>query len=52
MGVAEVWIFDPESRKAYVLRGDEVREQRDGVLKLAGTAIELDVATLFGVLDE
>jgi Uma2 family endonuclease len=52
MGVAEVWIFDPESRKAYVLRGDEVTEQRDGVLKLAGTAIELDIATLFGVLDE
>ncbi len=52
MGVPEVWIFDPESRTAYVLRGDEVIEQREGVLKLAGTAIELDLAGLFAVLDE
>ncbi len=52
MGVPEVWIFDPESRTAYVLRGDEVIEQREGVLKLAGTAIELDLARLFAVLDE
>jgi Uma2 family endonuclease len=50
--VPEVWIFDPESRTAYVLRGDEVIEQREGVLKLAGTAIELDLAGLFAVLDE
>jgi Uma2 family endonuclease len=52
MGVPEVWIFDPETRTAYVLRGEEMIEQREGVLKLAGTAIELDLAVLFGVLDE
>jgi hypothetical protein len=27
-------------------------EQREGLLKLAGTAIELDLAALFAVLDE
>jgi Uma2 family endonuclease len=52
MGVAEVWIFDPETRTAYVLRGDEMTEQREGVLRLAGTAIALDLVALFGVLDE
>jgi Uma2 family endonuclease len=52
MGVAEVWIFDPETRTAYVLRGEDVIEHREGVLKLAGTAITLDLASLFRVLDE
>jgi Uma2 family endonuclease len=52
MEVPEVWIFDPETRTAYVLRGEEMIEQREGVLKLAGTAIELDLRALFGVLDE
>jgi len=52
MGVREVWIFDPQKRTAYVLRGSEMTEQREGVLKLAGTPIELDLASLFAVLDE
>jgi Uma2 family endonuclease len=52
MGVREVWIFDPEKRVAYVLRGETMTEQREGLLKLAGTAIELDLAALFAVLDE
>ena len=52
MGVREVWIFDPEKRVAYVLRGDTTTEQREGSLRLAGTAIELDLASLFAVLDE
>jgi Uma2 family endonuclease len=52
MGVREVWIFDPEKRTAYILRGDEMIEQGEGVLKLSGTAIELDLAALFGVLDQ
>jgi Uma2 family endonuclease len=52
MGVPEVWIFDPEKRVAHVLRGETMTEQREGVLKLAGTAIELDLAALFAVLDE
>lgn len=52
MGVPEVWILDPEKRAAYVLRNDGMTEQREGLLKLAGTAIELDLASLFSVLDE
>ncbi len=52
MGVPEVWIFDPESRTAYILRTDSLTEHREGTLKLANTAIELDLAKLFAVLDE
>jgi Uma2 family endonuclease len=52
LGVREVWIFDPEKRAAYVLRGETMTEQREGSLRLSGTAIELDLAALFAVLDE
>jgi Uma2 family endonuclease len=52
MGVPEVWILDPESRSAHILRGDSVTEQREGVLRLANTPIEIDLAALFAVLDE
>ena len=51
MGVPEVWIFDPESRTASVLRGDTITEHRDGSLRLEGTPIELSLADVFGVLD-
>ena len=51
MGVLEVWIFDPESRTASVLRGDILTEHRVGSLKLKGTPIELSLADVFGVLD-
>ncbi len=52
MGVPQVWIFDPETRTAHILRGDQVTEHREGLLKLAGTPIEMDLARLFAVLDE
>jgi Uma2 family endonuclease len=54
MGVPEVWIFDPETRTAYVCSGDlttEMAEYRDAVLRLAGSAIEMDVAAVFATLD-
>ena len=52
MGVPEVWILDPEKRTAYVLRGTEMTEQHEGVLRLDGTKIELHLGELFSVLDE
>jgi Uma2 family endonuclease len=53
MGVREVWVFDPETRTAYVLRREGAPvEHREGALSLAGTAIELPLAEVFAVLDE
>jgi Uma2 family endonuclease len=52
MGVPEVWIFDPEERKAYVMRGDVMTEHPEGTLRLEGTAVEVRLAEVFGVLDE
>lgn len=52
MGVREVWIFDPGTRTAYVLRQDRVTSTyREGTLRLDGTPIELSLAEVFGVLD-
>jgi Uma2 family endonuclease len=55
MGVAEVWIFDPETRTAYVCSGDlstPMTEHQSGTLRLAGTSIEVGVAAAFATLDE
>jgi len=51
MGVAEVWIFDPERRVATVFRGETMTEHTEGSLKLDATAIEVKLADVFGVLD-
>jgi Uma2 family endonuclease len=52
MGVPEVWIFDPEERKAYVMRGKVMTEHAAGTLRLAGTPVEILIEALFEVLDE
>jgi Uma2 family endonuclease len=52
MGVRQVWLFDPSSRSAMLCEGNTMTEQREGVLKLPGTAIEIELAQVFSVLDE
>jgi len=52
MGVPEVWIFDPEERTAFILRGETMTEHREGTLRVAGTEVQIDLADLFAVLDE
>jgi Uma2 family endonuclease len=51
MGVHEVWVFNPESRTVFVLRGDTMTEHRDGSLNLQGTQIELSLPKVFAALD-
>jgi len=51
MGVPEVWIFDPKLRTVYILREETMTEQREGILRLAGTLIEVNLAELFAVLE-
>ncbi len=52
MGVPEAWIFDPAKRETLVLRPDgSMTTHREGSLKLDGTAIEVPLGAIFGVLD-
>ena len=51
MGVGAVWILDPSTRTAHVLDGVGMRESRDGMLRVDGTAVEVGVAEIFSTLD-
>ena len=47
MGVATVWIFDPETRKVWVSGAEGAREWVSGQLTVPGTMIALDPAVAF-----
>ena len=47
MGVSEVWIFDPQTRVAYVCTTESMTERTEGILRLAGTKVELSIAEIF-----
>ena len=52
MGVPEVWIFDPETRTAHVCTASTMTEHKSGILRLAGTKIELPLQETFATLDQ
>jgi Uma2 family endonuclease len=52
LGVRQVWLLDPASRSAMICVGNTMTEQTEGSLTLPGTAIEIALAEVFGVLDE
>jgi Uma2 family endonuclease len=47
MGVATIWVFDPETRKVWVSQAGRVIEWQGGVLEVAGTPIQLDPEKAF-----
>jgi Uma2 family endonuclease len=47
MGVPEVWIFDPATEIAYVLREDGIVEVRNGSIALTGTGVHVNVEDVF-----
>ncbi len=51
MGVGVVWLLYPQTRVAYVCAGGEMTEQVEGVLRVEGTAIEVEVRDIFSTLD-
>jgi Uma2 family endonuclease len=50
MGVPEVWVFDQPTHTVYVCLPDSMTGQRDGVLRLEGTPVELSLAEVFKAL--
>jgi hypothetical protein len=47
-GVAEVWLLDPESKRAYtVSKAEGLREFRGGILQMASLALEMDLRAMF-----
>jgi hypothetical protein len=47
-GVVEVWLLDPELKRAYtVTKGEGLREFRGGTLRIANPPMEMDLGTIF-----
>jgi hypothetical protein len=47
-GVAEVWLLDPDSKRAYaVTKAEGLRECRGGILQVANPPLEMDLRTIF-----
>jgi Uma2 family endonuclease len=51
MGVAHVWAFDPEERRAYRFDADGFRPVTAEALIVEGTAIRVGIAEVFSLLD-
>ncbi len=51
MGVPEVWLFDPGTRIAYVMRGETTTEYREGSLKVESLGLDIKLADIFSILD-
>ena len=48
MGVAYVWVLDPETRQAYVATAaDGLREVKDGILRTRNPALQVPLSELF-----
>ena len=51
MGSAEVWILDPVTRTAYVLRGGDLFEQQGGTVRVPQTSVMINLEEIFSTLD-
>jgi Uma2 family endonuclease len=51
LGVPNVWILDPVSRRAYICARGEFREPVGGLLEAPCTAIRIPLAEIFAELD-
>ncbi|MBM3811386.1 MAG: Uma2 family endonuclease [Acidimicrobiia bacterium] len=51
MGVANIWLIDPESRRAWICTAAGNLEAKEGFLRVPDTPIEVPLAEIFSVLD-
>ena len=47
MGVPNVWVIEPHTRRGYVYNADGFLETRDGVLRVANSEIAVPLASIF-----
>ena len=52
LGVKDIWAIDPWKRLGYAASTHGFERPGDGVLRIAGSAIEVSLAELFAELDE
>jgi Uma2 family endonuclease len=51
LGVANIWVLDPASRRAYVCTREGFRQPQDGILRVPDSPIAIDFAELFADLE-
>jgi Uma2 family endonuclease len=47
MGVPNIWVIEPHTRRGYVYSSDGFIEAKDGVLRVAGSDIAVPLASIF-----
>lgn len=52
LGVRDIWAIDPWKRLGYIASIQGFERPRDGILRIAGSPIEVRLAELFAELDE
>ena len=52
VGVKAIWAIDPWKRRGYVCSTKGFEQPEDGMLKIAGTAIQVSLVDVFAEMDE
>jgi len=52
LGVANIWVIDPEKRIGYYALAGKLDRVEDGMLRVSGTPIEISLAQIFAELNE
>jgi len=52
MGVANIWVLDPETKRGWRATVDGHLEARDGILRTANGAVAIPLAEVFAIVDE
>ena len=47
MGVPNIWVIEPHTRRGYVNNADGLLEAKDGVLRVANSEIAVPLSNIF-----
>jgi Uma2 family endonuclease len=51
LGVGNIWVLDPEKRRAYICTKGSFKEPEEGILAVSGSPIRIPLRDLFADLD-